>query len=389
MVRVQFPGIPLYDEDQVALVIRDRSEFSRRVLVIIGTTTIDRVVQALMESEMDTVPEEWQRARCAHEYMNGFFVRSMNLTEPMSTNTNQNPLDLNEKVFLKNKCTIPGFESMVVRARTHRTMMMGYHLNVITQAPYVEDRVNLLVGVYVIPTYSELCDGSWSVAVVLHNLTGKPVHLLASRVITWVLAANVIPEGKPTSELIKKLDEQDPESVSLKLSIKERQQLLMQLLKQKGGLDELAQWTPELAWKFEQMLMEYHDIFSLDKNEIGCMYAAEHIIELLDEEPFKEKFRQIAPPLLDEVQEHLQEMLDGGAIHPSQSPWCNAVVLVRKKDEGLRFCIDFRRLNARTKKDSYPLPRMQETIESMVRALFFSTMDLKSGFWQVKMAEKS
>ena len=119
------------------------------------------------------------------------------------------------------------------------------------------------------------------------------------------------------------------------------------------------------------------------------MDAAEHIIELLDEEPFKEKFRSIAPPLLDEVREHLKEMLDGGAICPSQSPWCNAVVLVWKKDGGLWFCIDFRRLNARTKKDSYPLPCMQEAMESMVRAQFFSTMDLKSGFWQVKMAEKS
>ena len=106
----------------------------------------------------------------------------------------------------------------------------------------------------------------------------------------------------------------------------------MQLLKQEGGLDELAQWMPELTRKFEQMLMEYHDIFSLDKNEIGCMDAAEHIIQLLDEEPFKEKLWQIAPPLLDEVREHLQEMLDSSAIRPSQSPWCNAVVLVRKKD---------------------------------------------------------
>ena len=65
MVRVQFPRIPSYDEDQVALVIRDGSEFSRRVPVIIGMPTIDWVVRALNESEMDTVPEEWQRARHA------------------------------------------------------------------------------------------------------------------------------------------------------------------------------------------------------------------------------------------------------------------------------------------------------------------------------------
>ena len=129
--------------------------------------------------------------------------------------------------------------------------------------------------------------------------------------------------------------------------------------------------------------MEHHHILSLDKNEIGCTDTAEHIIELMDDEPFKERFRWIAPPLLEEVWENLQDMLDGGAIQPLKSPWCNAIVLVRKKDGTLRFCIDFQKLNARTKKDSFPLPRMQETMESMVGARFFSSMDLKSGFWQI------
>ena len=68
---------------------------------------------------------------------------------------------------------------------------------------------------------------------------------------------------------------------------------------------------------------------------------------------------------------------------PISTPWC------RKRMGGLRFCIDFRQLNSRTKKDAYPLPRMQETMESMVGTRFFSTMDLKSGFWQVKMAKDS
>ena len=88
------------------------------------------------------------------------------------------------------------------------------------------------------------------------------------------------------------------------------------------------------------------------------MDAAEHVIELLDTEPFKEWFQHIAPPLVEEVREQIPEMLDGGPICLSQSPWCNAVVLVHKKDRGLWFCIDFRRLNSQTKKDAYPLPRV-------------------------------
>ena len=74
---------------------------------------------------------------------------------------------------------------------------------------------------------------------------------------------------------------------------------------------------------------------------------------------------------------------------PGQSPWCNAMVLVRKKDGMLCFCVDFHRLNVHTKKDSYPLPWIQEVLESMAGAAHFSMVDFKSGFWQVRMALES
>ena len=121
------------------------------------------------------------------------------------------------------------------------------------------------------------------------------------------------------------------------------------------------------------------------------MKAAKHVIELKDPDttPFKEWFRRILPPQVDKVREHLKLMLDAGAIWPSNSPWCNAVVLVRKKDGSLRFCIDFRRLISLTKKDSHPLPRICETLDSLIGAAYFSTFDLTSGFWQVPMAEES
>ena len=93
--------------------------------------------------------------------------------------------------------------------------------------------------------------------------------------------------------------------------------------------------------------------------------------------------------MVEEVRNHLREMLESGTIRPSQSAWCNAVVLVRKKDGGLQFCIYFHHLNACMKKDSYPLPRIQEALESLVGTSHFSCLDLKSGFWQIRMDEAS
>ena len=130
-------------------------------------------------------------------------------------------------------------------------------------------------------------------------------------------------------------------------------------------------------------------MFSLDLVELDCTHSTKHTIKVTDDTPFKERFRQIPPLMVEEVRNHLREMLESGAIRPSQSAWCNAVVLVRKKDGGLHFCIDFRCLNAHTKKDSYPSPRIQEVLESLVGASHFSCLHLKSRFWQIKMDKVS
>ena len=93
--------------------------------------------------------------------------------------------------------------------------------------------------------------------------------------------------------------------------------------------------------------------------------------------------------MVDEVQAHMKEMLEVGAICPSQSPWCNAVLLVHKKDRGLHFFIDLCKVNTRTKKDSYPLPLIQEAIESLAVVGYFFCLDLKVGFWTTAMSEAS
>ena len=163
------------------------------------------------------------------------------------------------------------------------------------------------------------------------------------------------------------------------------------MLLEKLDLTGLEAWPTEQAKKARSLLKEYHDIFSLEKHDTGHTKAAKHKIVLKDPDtpPFKERFHRIPLPQLDEVRAHLKMMLDAGVIRPSNSPWCNAVVLVRKKDGSLRFCIDFRRLNSLTVKDSHPLPRICETLESLAGAAHYTTIDMNSGFWQVPMDDES
>ena len=160
-------------------------------------------------------------------------------------------------------------------------------------------------------------------------------------------------------------------------------------LLEKLNLDGLSSWSPRNAAAMRELILAFHDIFVLDNNELGCTSAIEHEICINNSEPFKERFRHIPPLLLEEVHALLHDMLDVGAICPSQSPWCNVVVLVHKKDGTLHFCVDFFCLNTQTKKDSYPLPQIQEALKSMAGSAHFSTKDLKSSFWQVKMATDS
>ena len=182
--------------------------------------------------------------------------------------------------------------------------------------------------------------------------------------------------------------------MELVLGAEDRQQLLsvaewQRKLLEKLDLDGLSNWTPQNAMAAWDLVLAFHDVFVLDGNKLGCNSVVEHEIWITDSKPFKEWFRHIPPLLLEEVHTSLQGMLDVGAIHPSQSPWCNAVVLVRKKDGMLCFCVDFHRLNLHTKKDSSLLLQIQEALESIADAAHFSTMDFKSGFWQVKMVPES
>ena len=136
------------------------------------------------------------------------------------------------------------------------------------------------------------------------------------------------------------------------------------------------------------LLIKYQNTFSRTDMDLGRAANVKHHIILTDPIQFKERYRRIPPQLYDEVRNHLQEMLRLGAIRRSCSPWASAIVLVRKKNGKLRFCIDLRKLNSKTLKDSYALPRIEQTLESLADSMVYSTIDLTSGYWQVEMAEE-
>ena len=112
--------------------------------------------------------------------------------------------------------------------------------------------------------------------------------------------------------------------------VKERRKILFEKLELLG----LKSWTEENKERALNLLAEYNDIFTLEDGEMGYTEAAEHKIEVTDPKPFKDRSRNIPSGFLEEVKDHLDNMLDVGVIKPSKSAWSNAVVLVQKKDGG-------------------------------------------------------
>ena len=136
------------------------------------------------------------------------------------------------------------------------------------------------------------------------------------------------------------------------------------------------------------LVSAYPDVFSQDDLDLGHYSGVKHEITLEDPRPFKQRYRRIPPHMYAEVADHLQQLYASGVIRPSKSPYSSPIVCGRKKNGKLRMCVDFRLLNTRTKKDNYCLPRIDEILDSLQGAKYFSKLDLKSGYYQIEMEEK-
>ena len=129
-------------------------------------------------------------------------------------------------------------------------------------------------------------------------------------------------------------------------------------------------------------------MFAESDTDLGCFNGIKHKIDTGDAKPIQQPMRRTPIGSEEEEKKHLDSMLESKIIQPSMSDWAAPPVLVRKKNGGVRWCIDYRALNNVTVKDAFPLPRIEECLDKFSMATYMSTLVLASGYWQLEVAEE-
>ena len=276
MMNMKVPCVQGYDEDQIAIVMDDpgMSEWP----VIVGTPTIYRVMEVIKESEISKLAVPWASSRVSW-LMRDVQARLSQVVVNDVANKQISPLNVDEVVRVASKCTVPPFGHKAIHGKVN-LVLHGYKMNVITHG--LEKRSpSLPLGIDVQTVYATLADGSNRVTVVLRNNTWDWLEIKKGILITQMVAANEIP--KVTNLLSAGESKKQPS-----LTEAERQDLLLEKL----DLTGLEAWPEDQAEKARSLLKEYHDIFSLEKRDMGHTKAAKHKIVLKDPNtpPFKERF---------------------------------------------------------------------------------------------------
>ncbi len=140
--------------------------------------------------------------------------------------------------------------------------------------------------------------------------------------------------------------------------------------------------------RMHNILWKYSNCLSISEFDLGYTDLVQHTINTGNAAPIRQTLRRQPLAYQAQIDDHVQRMLQAGVIIPSSSPWCSNVCLVRKKDGRLRFAVDYRQLNSLTTIPAYPMPRVDACIDSLGDSAWFSTMDLRAAFWQVKQSEE-
>ena len=326
ILHVQVWEITGYDEDMF-LMVPDESEFSHRVPLVIGTCTIGQIINVIRESEIDHLFMPWATVRMVQllSCQKSTAVLAPGSAETQSEGASGGPqeVDVDELVMVREGVCLGLFQTEIIEEWVKPLLGDTAHI-MITPLRAGEGQPwearPLPPGLHVLHAYTHLKNGSGKVSLVVRNTSNSHIFLKKEVPVAQVMSASpVLPmELLPEMEAILGMEAR-PEP----MLVAARQEKLLEKL----NLDGLAHWSPGNVVAVRELVLAYHDVFTLESNELGCTSAIEHEIRIENSEPFKEWFWCIPPPLL-EVCMSLQDMLEAGAIHPSQSPWCNAVVLV-------------------------------------------------------------
>ncbi|GBL77859.1 Retrovirus-related Pol polyprotein from transposon 297, partial [Araneus ventricosus] len=150
-------------------------------------------------------------------------------------------------------------------------------------------------------------------------------------------------------------------------------------------LENLEGLNEEQRTAVKELLQEFQNLFSTSDSDVGRCNMTQHRINTGNHPPIKQYPRRLPLAKKEEAERLVKEMVDNGIIEESSGPWASPIVLVKKKDGSTRFCVDYRKFNEITIKDSYPLPRIDDTLDALNGSQWFSTLDLKSGYWQVEI----
>ena len=145
---------------------------------------------------------------------------------------------------------------------------------------------------------------------------------------------------------------------------------------------DLSGLTDEQQQVVKKMLYEERSAFAVSEDDIGCIPDLKMNINLTDTRPVQKNYTAIPRPLYPEVKHYLEDLLNMNFIRKSKSPYSSSVVCVRKKDGGMRLCVDYRELNKKTIQDRHPIPRVQETLDNLGGNAWFSTLDQGKAYHQ-------
>ena len=315
---MEVPFLP-NTELAIPVLVVPATEYSSQVPIVIGTNVI-RECRKLCDNN-NIIPDEWNNAFVS--------IQKGCIGVVKSTNKYNLKIQPNESITVSGYVRkISGVDTAVTEATQGASSRIGVCPRVIKlDTPGTGQRI----------------------PVRLYNISAKMIEIAPKSNLCELQEVNVL---RPLD-----LDQKNktPDNIHV-------QQHTAEFTKEPNVLDEIDLEENNLSegqkLELRLFLSRWRHLFSSGITDLGNCDLVKHKINLSDNVPFKEPYRRVPPALFQEIREHLTEMLQAGTIKHSQSPYSSNIVIVRKKDGSIRFCVDFRKLNSKTVKDAYAIPRI-------------------------------